>query len=734
MKIVIACMIILSVLSSRAAAQSSTPGPFEIAGAVSTAHNQQPIVGARVEIAELRRTTRTNTKGEFSFKEVPHGTYTLAVTADGYAGVTQTVDPSTGRLALTMDLSFHEEAVIVTASPGADEALKVYQPTSQLDAHELEQRAGAALGTTLQNEPGISTTNLGAAPSRPVIRGLQGDRVLVLDDGVRIGDVSSLSQDHAVAVDPSAAERIEIIRGPANLLYGSNAIGGVVNVISGDIPSKLLDRPSGSISFSASDNTSEVAGSADLSASAGPVAFRVGGSRSDADEFGYKRGTAGNSQYDFTTWKAGVSLVRPSGFIGASFRDYEGDYGIPVEEDGTPLGRGERGVTIGMSQESVKLTGQITRPFGPFLGARLQAVQRDYTHTEFEETGEPGTVFNQDTIESRFDMTHRAFEKLSGTFGVWYLNEEFEAVGDEALLPFAETTGVAGFFYEKLDLKRVKLLFGGRYDDQSVDPRTSPGERSFQGVSGAIGAVFNPEAKWSVAANVTRNYKVPADEELFANGPHIASLRFEVGDPDLDEETSVGVDLSFAWRTKRFSGEVTAFRSDFQDYIFLVDTGATDPDSGLLIANYTQTDALFQGLEAHADISLLEHLTLELVGDYVRATDEDAGEPLPRIPPHRLGLGLNWDTDRYGLGAEARYGGKQGRVSPAQIPEETPTGAYTIYNAFAHVQYTSGPVIHRIALRAENLGDRLYRNHVSLVKEAVPQPGRMAKLTYSVIF
>jgi len=557
-----------------------------------------------------------------------------------------------------------------------------------------------------------------------------GDRVLILEDGTRVGDVSSISPDHAVPVDPSAAESIEIVRGPANLLYGSNATGGVINIINQEIPSRLDDRPTGSISGSAASNVDEFSGDVDLSASTGPVAYHVGGSRRDADSFHFRGGVAGNSQYDFDGYHAGVSVVGSGGFIGVGFRRYEGDYGIPVSDAGALLDEGEPGVTISLDQKSYKLTGQVTRPFGIFTGARLQAVKRDYTHTEFEDTGEAGTIFNQDTVEIRSDLSHRAVGKLTGTFGGWFLDTDFSAEGDEALVKQAKTKAYAGFFYEELGFDKVKLLFGGRYDDHKVDPQDIRPERSFNSWTGALGAVINPDGHNSVAVNLSRNFKAPSAEELYANGPHIATFRFEMGDENLAAEKSTGADLSYRWNMKRFGGEVTAFRTDFTDFIFLQDTATFDPGTGLEIGVYQQADAVFTGLEAHGDVALQEHLTLEVTGDMVRARNTDIHRPLPLIPPYRVGAGLSWEKDRFSVGGETRLVGPQNRVAP----NETPTDGYALYNLFGTVRLQSGKLVHRLALRGDNLTNRLYRNHVSQVKDIVPQPGRVVKLTYSMLF
>ena len=714
--------------------EARTAEPSQVLkGRIIAEHSQQPIIGATVELIALRRLARTDAKGVYVFEGVPAGTYALSVTAEGYADQVRHVAVPGDDADFTLDLKFHEEPVIVTTSAEPRDPMQIYQPADVLGGEQLEWRATQSLGTTLQNEPGIAMTSLSQASSRPVIRGLGGNRVLVLDDGSRVGDVSFLSDDHAVAVNPMQAQSIEVVRGAANLLYGSNAIGGVVNVLSGDIPTKLNDKPTGSVSFGGSSNTEELLGGLAFEGALGSMGYHVGGWRSDAGEYQFNGGTAGNSQSDFTTFDGGLSYIGSAGYMGFSYRDQEGDYGLPVSEDGELLGEGEKGVTIGMQEESVKARGEITREFGIFSGARFQAIRHDYTHTEFEETGEAGTVFDQETTEIRADLTHRAKGRFSGTFGGWFLDSDFQATGDEALLPFAETKGYAAFFYEEVDLGGAKLQLGGRYDDQNVD--TGPEQVDFSGGSAAVGAIIHPEGTWSVSVNGTHNFKAPQAEELFANGPHLATFTFEIGDPDLSEETSVGLDLGFRWETPRFDGSVTIFRTDFQDFIFL--QPLVDPNTGMQVImdglpaeQYVQTDALFYGAEAHADIHLLEHLMLDVTADTVIAEDDEASEPLPRIPPLRVGAGVHWDTDRYGVGAEARFSDEQDRVAPG----EEPTNAFTIYNLFGHVQIAAGPTVHRFTLRVANLTDRFYRNHVNRVKEVLPEPGRSARLLYTMIF
>jgi iron complex outermembrane receptor protein len=708
-----------------------------IRGIVLTQHTRKPIVGAEVSIVGRGRLVRTDAAGRFTLGPLPPAVYLLSIQATGYAAAARQVEVAGApvEVEIVVDLLYHEKKITVTAQPYSTDLLQVFQPTGSLGEKELEQRAAVSLGTTLQNEPGVSSTNLGTATARPVIRGLGGDRVLIIEDGLRIGDVSSISPDHGVAADPAAAERIEIVRGPANLLYGSGAIGGVINVINNEIPTRLIDRPTGSLLLAGGSNASEFSSTGEFEASAGPVAFRAGASHRDAGEFEFNGGVAGNSDFDVDGGNLGVSLVGPLGSFGASFRTYEANYGIPISEAGAPLGEGEEGVSIDMEQDSFRLLGEISRGFGPFKGLRVQAVRRDYKHAEIED-GAVGTQFDLETTEVRAEMAQKSAGRLKGSFGVWYLDQDFEAVGDEALVRAAATRGYAGFIYEELAFDRVSWLFGGRYDSHQVDSLDplAPAERDFSDLSMAAGAIVKLGGILDLTVNLSHSFKAPSAEELYANGPHVATFTFEQGNPDLGEESGNTLDLGLRFKGRRFDGELNLFKTRFDDFIFLQPTGVFDDPppggSGLPISQYAQADADFTGAEWHADIHLLEHLTLELLADYVRAENLDTDEPLPQISPMRAGVGLTWATDRYFVTGEVRAASKQDRIAPV----ETETGGYTLYNLFGGVTIPGRGLVHRFGVRLENLTDKLYRNHVSLTKDIVPQPGFNAQMTYRLIF
>ena len=714
-------------------AAQERPAQGSITGTVTTKDSKKPILGAEIEIIGRYRIARSDASGRFTLGDLPPGTYLLSVRATGYGSYSAQVPVEAGKPAsveVVLDVQFHEEKLMVTASVEARDPLQVYQPTDVMGAKELEQRASVSLGQTLSNEPGVSQTGLTPAAGRPVIRGFGGDRVLILEDGLRVGDVSSISPDHGVASDPAGADQIEIVRGPANLLYGSNAIGGVINILGNEVPLHLHEKPTGSLLLLGGTNAGEMSATADVEAAAGPVGFRVGGGHREADEFDFKGGTAGNSQYDTDTAHVGVSFVKPGGMFGVAYRSWEADYGIPVDDAGAAVPPGDPGVTIGMKQHSVKARGEIDKEFGPFKAARFEAVSRSYTHTEFEDDGTPGTKFDLDTTELRMDVSQKVHGRWNGSFGLWNLDQDFSAVGAEVLVPKAKTKGYAGFVYEELVYDKVRYQAGARFESVKVDQAATGIDKSFDLVSAALGTIVKLNEPLSLSANLTSSAKAPSAEELFASGPHAATFAFEVGDETLGKETSLGLDLSLRMRTKRLGGELTFFKTRFSDFIFISPTGAVDAGSGFPIFQYGAADADFTGFELHGDLNMREHFILEILADSVRAQNTSSDEPLPRITPTRVGAGLRYETDNFYVAAEARGALRQDRVAPF----ETETGGYTIYNVYGGITLAGKGILHRIGVRLENLSDKLYRNHISPIKDVIPQQGRNIQLTYRLLF
>ncbi len=724
-------------------------------GGTVRAEDGTPVAGAAVRLLELRRGTRSDSEGAFRFEAVPAGRYLLEASREGRGHGVGEVTVSAG-VAATADVVLlseaHAEEIVVTASPILSSQLELAQPTTVLDGEELAAAVQPSLGETLEQEAGISSTYFGPGASRPVIRGLAGDRVRTLEDGVGSLDVSALSPDHAVSLEPLQAERIEVVRGPATLLYGSSAIGGVVNVLDGRIPDfPSSERVSGSVTLVGGSASDERTGSLDLEGGGRAWGWSLGALRRETDDYeipgraeveGLEEeeegeheevfGVLPNSDIETTSGRLGAShFFGDAGFLGVSVSGLDSDYGIPgghAHEEGEAGGEGEGGeekeggVRIDMEQRRADVRGEVTRPFGVFRGFRARVGVADYEHAEIEPSGEIGTQFFNDAWEGRFELVQKRRRAWNGSFGLQLGQRDLEAVGEEAFIPPTETGNVALFTFQEIGRGNVNYQFGARVERQDVDtPSRELVDRSFDGVSASFGLVFSPGERWSWGGNLSRAVKAPSAEELFSNGPHAATQTFEIGDPGLDEETSLGLDLFVRRGGERVSGELHVYRTEFEDFTFPAFTGAEE--EGFAVVLYSQADAEFTGAELETTIELFEretgHVDLRLMGDVVRG-ELSGGGNLPRIPPRRLGVGLDYHGAHWTAGAEVREVAEQDRLAE----NETPTEGYTMVNAELGYRLFLGEQVLDLLLRGRNLTDEEARNHVSFLKDLVPLPGR----------
>ncbi len=716
--------------------------------------------GVEVSLVELRRRTTTSADGTFRFDRVPPGRYLVLVESPrlgSSVGSIQVTPGATAEVDIELDLAVHSEQIVVSAGPESRAADDVYQPIDVVSGDELALRMQPTLGETLSNQPGVSSTYFGPASSRPVIRGLGGDRIRILEEGIGTGDASNVSPDHAVTFDPMNADRIEIVRGPATLLYGSNAVGGLVNIIDSRVPEYVPTSPiGGSVDLLFGTVADERSGGVALQGGAGSFAWnlRLGRRETndieipgpaaheddhddddhDDEEFS---GVLENSALKNDTGSLGVSWVGERAFFGVAVSGLDSFYGVPGhghhdEEGEEEEEEEEEIVSIDMRQRRVDLRGEIRNDGGLFSAYRLRAGRTDYKHTELE-GDEIGTLFTNDATEARIEAIHRAIGPFRGSIGLQLSNRDFSAVGAEAFVPPSETDTLALFIFEETGSGPLRYQFGARYEKQDVSARINDlPSRSFAGLSGSAGVIWRaPEDPYAVAVSVARAVRAPTAEELYANGPHIATRSFEIGNPDFDEETSLGLDLSFRKTEGRVKGELNLFAQRFDDFIFERPTGEEEDE--LPVFQFEQAEANFRGAEVHADIELFHtephHFDLELSADYVRGT-LDGGGNLPRITPLRLGAGLRYRGPRIWSLVEVREVADQNRT--ADFEEET--DGYTMFNAAVGYRFFLGMTIHELVLRGTNLTDELARSHVSPLKELAPLPGRDFSLAYKVMF
>ena len=579
---------------------------------------------------------------------------------------------------------------------------------------DLASRLKSTLGETLAEQPGVSSTSFGPGASRPVIRGLGGDRVRILQGGVGMADASNTSPDHAVSFDPLSAEQIEVVRGPATLLYGSTAIGGVVNVIDGRIPETKAEKSVGGIfDLALGSVASEKQGGASLHGGKNSFAWHADGLRRDTEDVRVPvgGGRVRNSATETTSGSIGGSLVGERGFFGANVALFNTTYGIPSEED----------VSIDLKQRRLDLKGAIREPFGAFRGLKFRFGISDYEHSELEGT-EVGTRFENQGYEGRMEFLHKDVGSFKGAFGLQAQGRDLAVTGAEAFLPPNQTSSLAAFVLEEVGSGRARLALGARLERQVVEVKGADG-RTMTGASGSLGVTVRADEGVTFGLTVAHSERLPGAEELFSNGPHAATNAFEVGDPNLSKEKSLGLDASIKKTGGAFSGELSFFRNAFSGYVFERFTDMEE--DGLRVVQYEQRDALFWGFEALANLQIFEkagrHFRLEASADYVRARIDPTDEPLPRIAPMRLGFGLHYRDSRLDARAEARRVKAQDRISRFELP----TGGHTFINAtFSYRVFGGTRTVTDFVLRGTNLSNTEGRNHVSYLKDLVPLPGR----------
>jgi iron complex outermembrane receptor protein len=647
--------------------------------------------------------------------------------------------------------------IIVTAKPLQRTVEELAQPTHVLSGDALERRQSSSIGETIADELGVNATYFGPIASRPVIRGQFGERVEMLSNGLSALDASALSEDHAVSLDSILANRVEIIRGPATLLYGSGAAGGVVNIVDSRIAEQPLDEAvSGSVKLGTDSAIGKRAGAFGLDAGMGNVVFHVDYMRRDTDDIeipGFAEsaalraleeeeehgeeehgeeeafGTVENTDSETEAGAAGLSFVGDRGFIGLSVSTYESNYGLPGahahahegEEPGAEEEE-EEIIRIDLDQTRYDLRGELD--FDGFIeSAKLKAAFNDYGHVELEGS-EVGTRYANEGIDSRIELKHRAIGSLEGAFGIQYKDIDFDAVGDEAFVPPSSSTQIGLFVFEEWAASDVLTFQGSaRIEQQEVSSAGLPGydDTAF---GASVGAILGLTDAVSLSGNLSLTERHPNATELYADGAHLAVQRVERGSITqgnglLDKELSTNFDMTLRADFRMVHFAVTGFMNDVSDYIYLQPTAEIEEE--LQVFNYNQADAELYGFEAEGIFDLFDrensHAHVRLFTDYTRGKLSDGGN-LPRIPPLRYGLGLHYRTGGLDASVTAMRVDNQDDVAANELP----TDAYTMVDAELSYRFSSPDIL--VFLQGTNLGDEDARRHSSPIKDLIPLPGR----------
>jgi iron complex outermembrane receptor protein len=728
LSLLVVCGASAGTAQASANAQSGQSGPTTLTGAIRgaiTHHDtREAIAGAKVTVEEIARDVATDAAGRYALTGVPPGAYHLRITAPGFTTtrieVRVQAEPLAQDIILEPELHYSE---VLSVSPNARDVFDSYQPTTVLAGQDLAVKLDSTLGAVLQNEPGVAQRSFGPGPSRPVIRGLDGDRVLLLENGQRSDDLSAQSGDHGVTINPAAASQIEVVRGPATLLHGANAIGGLVNVINDLIPTRRVEKTEGTALVDFGSAANDTGGAADMSVGDGRFAMHVGGNGRHAGDFSTPRGEVANTQSRSAFGQVGASAITSKGYVGGSYQYSDMKYGLPdlPFSDETGIELTPRKHTVSLRAESRGLDSFVT-------GVRASFGLRRYQHDELAE-GQVDTHFENDTSEFELLATTRPLlRKMQGTYGVSGYARSFLSDGEEALSPPVDQRNVAAYTYQEIPWSHATLQFGGRAEHVSFAPDGGLRDRDFTNLSGSVGLLLRPTESTTIAVSLARAVRNPALEELYFNGLHAGNFAFEIGNDELEPEKALGLDVSFRWRAQRLSGEVTYFRNSIGNFIFRDPTGEEEEDFPVI--RFTGADSLLQGVEAHTDVELTPSLHAEVGFDAVRGELRDTDQSLPRIPPMRLVTGLRYRRNALQLGGDLVTAAKQDRV----FGVETPTDGYTTLKLFGVYSIQQGRLLHTITARLENATNETYFNHLSFIKDYFPEVGRSVKLIYGIRF
>ena len=695
-----------------------------VSGTITLESNGQPMHAAHVLLSPVGRSVLTSDEGKYEFRDVLPGAYQVTAQSPGLSDARKTVEVAAGSIQ-TVDFRLRlapvREVVTVTATGREEVAMDVMQAVVALGQTELPLRSAASLGEVFDSEPGIAKRTFGPGTSRPVVRGFDGDRVLILEDGIRTGTLSSQSGDHGEPIDVNNLERLEVVRGPATLLYGSNAVGGVVNAISRHdmFHQHAHDGLRGYLTGVGGSNNGMGGGSGGFEFGTKQWQFWASGGGQRTGDYQTPIGTIENSQTRLGQTNAGLGRYGDKGFFSFNSGFTDSRYGIPLDTDE----EAPEVADLLLRRHTYRVSAGL-KNVGFLEGIQTRLNYSNYNHQELV-GGEPETTLlnKQFIYRTVFDQKKRG--RLGGSFGFWGMHRDYKTVGEESLAPPTTQNAFAAFALESFDFESFRVQFGGRVEHNQYNP-TGLEKRSFTGFSGAVGLSKRLWKDGAFVANYSHSYRAPAIEELYNNGPHPGNLTFEIGNPRLTSERNNGLDISLRHQGSRVHGELNFFTYHIHDFVYLAPTG--NIEEGLTEAEYLQENSRFIGSEARLDLGVHPNFWINLGADVVNARLKDSKTFLPRIPPVRGRIGF-----------DARYKGLSFRpelvMAHAQnkiFPTETRTAGYATANLIGSYTVARQHQLHVFSVNLFNAGDRLYRNHLSFIKEFAPEIGRGVRFSYTV--
>ncbi len=718
-----------------------------LSGVILDQETGEPVPYVYMHIEEIKRFATSSRDGEFLFTNMPPGEFTLSMHRLGYINRTITVylepDQETKITIQIRQTTLSGDEVEVRADRDVTRGANLQRSSLKVSGDALRENMGVTLSETLLFKPGFDQRSMGAAPARPVVRGLGDQRIVILQDGMQTGDVSYTSADHAVTIDPLGADEIEVLRGPFALMYGANAIGGVINVVRNQIPTNIPTQPTGIATLGASSVNTGFSGALTVTFPWRDYAINFETNTRYGDDFRAPGGRIDNSNYFSTQNSIGLWRDLSWGNTGFAISSYVSNYGIPPD----PVQGHVSGVDIEMIKFGIENRTEINLSESFLRILEVSTSYRFYNHKEFETATVIGTEYTTNNVKLGLISNHRPwfiFQRgvigLSANYQYYFLADRETT---ETNLWNAGVFGVQRYQQGPWDLE-----LGLRFDldhiapfESFVHPRIGNiRERTFLALSGSVGFSYDLGRGFYTGGTFLHSYRPPTADELHSRGPHIAAYSFEIGNPDLDSERGLASELFFRYRGNRLNFDITGYHTYFTNYIYPRDTGLPSPPFPRLnIWQFESTTARMYGIETGVNLRLTQNLSLESAISHTIAEREPnpdfdvstSWQALPMIPPLTVSGGIHYQFNDMRFGTRVRHAERQDRTAEF----ENPTSGYTILDLHFQYRYTSpNRYLHTITLRVENALDEEYRSHLSRLKEVFPEPGRNFELLYRVFF
>lgn len=732
------CFSILLMIVSHSTLAQSIEERGNIEGIILDAETNHLIPYAVIEVVDKVRFRAAREDGSFTIEKLPPGNYTIRVTHINYEDKELPVTVLPGRSTNNVIYLFsvvHEIPKVVVKSQHLSSKLNdLYQLSHTLQGRELQKDLGVSLASTLKNEPGVAMRSMGPAPARPVIRGLSGDRVTISEDGIKTSDLSATSPDHAVTIDPFTIESVEIIRGPKMLVFSPTTIGGIVNVVRNETSLKFEDHILGMAGVSGESVNKSYNAATYINIPIGSAVVRGEVSKRKSSNLNTPTREIKNSAADNLSYSTGVSYFLPFGIVAGSIRNFEIDYGIP----GGFVGAHPNGVNIEMEkkQYNFKLRFDVDKDKGQHVDFNLSRVY--YRHTELESSGLVGAEFRIVDYMGNLDFHHRKWGLFrNGIFGFSFNTKDFD-VGGFVFTPQTNLLNISSYLFEAFYLDNFNFEFALRANYGLITPELEElssrighiREKEYLTYSASLTALYEFNQNLFCGININRSSRVPTIEELFSEGPHLAAYSYEVGNPELDDESGIGFELFSYFKSDRFYAMFSYFQNELYSYIIPRNTGQLNYTQLLPIYSSQGVEARLQGFESELRWQVSNSIELTLVADYTKGTLTTTNAPLPQIPPLKGNLEIKYFDQNYSFGLTSEFANKQDDVDEF----EEPTEGYLIFGAFAQYSILSTNLVHNIILTLNNITNSEYRNHLSRIKSILPEAGFNAKFTYKLYF